>query len=164
MVASLHYSVKISQSRIVKKLLQRGADRNAPDFKREMNPVILARNNLEVMEIFRKKGICEKLFFKPDISKKTLCSNKNTILFIVLHLVILILVFFLIFAIFWKQYFSCFYIGVFCLVFIFYIILSFSIPGKMVNNHYENLLDIVELENEAEDFCPYCLVQKKIQK
>ena len=53
----LHYAVKISQSRIVKKLLQQGADRNVPDFKREMTPVMLARNNPELMEIFRKKGI-----------------------------------------------------------------------------------------------------------
>ena len=41
------------------------------------------------MEIFRKKGICEKLFFKQDISKKALCSNKNMILFIVLHVIIM---------------------------------------------------------------------------
>ena len=159
----LHYAVKNSQSRIVKKLLQRGADRNISDFKKEMTPVMLARNNPEIMEIFRKKGICEKLFFKPDISKKTLCSNKNMILFIVLHVIILIFVFFLFLPYFDSNIFSGIYIGVFCLVFILYIILSFSNPGKMVNNHYQNLLDIVEQGNDAEDFCPYCLVQNKFR-
>ena len=159
----LHYAVKNSQNRIVKKLLQRGADRNVTDFKREMTPVMLARNNPEILEIFRKKGVCEKLFFKPDISKKTLCSNKNMILFIVIHLIIFVLVFFLFLPYFESVAFSCIYIGAFCIVFVLYIILSFSNPGKMVNNHYQNLLDIVEQGNEAEDFCPYCLVKNKFR-
>ena len=148
----LHYAVKNSQSRIVKKLLQRGADRNVPDFKREMTPVMLARNKPEILEIFRKKGICEKLFFKPDISKKTLCSNKNMILFIVLHVVIFIFVFFLFLPYFQSDIFSGIYIAAFGLVFILYIILSFSNPGKMINYNFHNLLDIVEQGNDAEDF------------
>ncbi len=159
----LHYAVKNSQSRIVKKLLQRGADRNVPDFKREMTPVMLARNKPEILEIFRKKGICEKLFFKPDISKKTLCSNKNMILFIVLHVVIFIFVFFLFLPYFQSDIFSGIYIAAFGLVFILYIILSFSNPGKMINYNFQNLLDIVEQGNDAEDFCPYCLVKNKFR-
>jgi len=155
----LHYAVKKGQSRIVKKLLQRGADRNISDNKLKLTPVMLARNNQEISEIFRKKGICEKLFFKPDISKKTLCSNKNMILFIVLHLVIFILVFFIILPYFNSNFFSSVYIVVFCVVFILYVILSFSNPGKMVNNEFKDLLDIVEKGNEIEDFCPNCLVR-----
>ena len=159
----LHYAVKNSQSRIVKKLLQRGADRNISDFKKEMTPVMLARNNPEIMEIFRKKGICEKLFFKPDISKKTLCSNKNMILFIVLHLIIFVLVFFLFLPYFDNDIFSSIYIVVFGIIFILYTILSFSNPGKMVNNNFQNLLDIVEQGNDAEDFCPNCLVKNQFR-
>ena len=159
----LHYAVKIGQSRIVKKLLQRGANKYIPDFKKELTPIMLARNNPEMMEIFRKKGICEKLFFKPDISKKTLCSNKNMILFIVLHLVIFVLVFFLFLPYFEGDIFSAIYIAVFGVIFILYIILSFSNPGKMVNNEFQNLLDIVEQGNDAEDFCPYCLVKNKFR-
>ena len=65
-------------------------------FYKGKTPVTLAKNKDEIKEIFRKKGVCEKLFFKPDISKKTLCSNKNMILFIVMHIIIIIFVFFLI--------------------------------------------------------------------
>ena len=105
---ALHYAVRKSQTRIIKKLLQRGADRTIPDFKNK-TPVMLAKNNAEIAEIFRKKGICEKLFFKPDISKKTLCSNKNMILFIVLHVIIVVFVFFLILPYFDSNLFSFFY-------------------------------------------------------
>ena len=160
---ALHYAVKKSNSRIIKKLLQRGADRNIPDFKYKMTPVMLARNNVEIIEIFRKKGICEKLFFKPDISKKTLCSNKNMILFIVLHLVIILLVFFILLPYFNSNIFSSIYIIVSAFVFILYISLSFSNPGKMINNEYNDLLDIVEKGNDAEDFCPYCLVKNNFR-
>jgi len=160
---ALHYAVKKSNSRIIKKLLQRGADRNIPDFKYKMTPVMLARNNVEIIEIFREKGICEKLFFKPDISKKTLCSNKNMILFIVLHLVIILLVFFIILPYFNSNIFSSIYIIVSAFVFILYISLSFSNPGKMINNEYKDLLDIVEKGNDAEDFCPYCLVKNNFR-
>jgi len=160
---ALHYAVKKSNSRIIKKLLQRGADRNIPDFKYKMTPVMLARNNVEIIEIFREKGICEKLFFKPDISKKTLCSNKNMILFIVLHLVIILLVFFIILPYFNSNIFSSIYIIVSAFVFILYISLSFSNPGKMINNEYKDLLDIVEKGNDAEDFCPHCLVKNNFR-
>ena len=160
---ALHYAVKKSNSRIIKKLLQRGADRNIPDFKYKMTPVMLARNNVEIIEIFREKGICEKLFFKPDISKKTLCSNKNMILFIVLHLVIILLVFFILLPYFNSNIFSSIYIIISAFVFILYISLSFSNPGKMINNEYNDLLDIVEKGNDAEDFCPYCLVKNNFR-
>jgi palmitoyltransferase len=160
---ALHYAVKKSNSRIIKKLLQRGADRNIPDFKYKMTPVMLARNNVEIIEIFREKGICEKLFFKPDISKKTLCSNKNMILFIVLHLVIILLVFFILLPYFNSNIFSSIYIIISAFVFILYISLSFSNPGRMINNEYNDLLDIVEKGNDAEDFCPYCLVKNNFR-
>ena len=160
---ALHYAVKKGQSRIIKKLLQRGADRNITDFKFNKTPVMLAKNNPEIQEIFRKKGICEKLFFRPDINKKTLCSNKNMILFIVLHLIIVFLVFFIVLPYFESNIFSIIYITETCSVFLLYTILSCSNPGKMVNHDYVDLLDIVENGNEIEDFCPDCLVKTKFR-
>ena len=49
---ALYYAVRKSQTRIIKKLLQRGADRTIPDFKNK-TPVMLAKNNAEIAEIFR---------------------------------------------------------------------------------------------------------------
>ena len=160
---ALHYAVKKGQVRIVKKLLQRGADINISDFKFGKTPIMLAKNNHEIMEIFRKKGICEKLFFKPDISKKTLCSNKNMIIFIALHLLIFVLIFFLVLPYLDNIIFSIAYITAFFLVFLLYTILSCSNPGKMINNEYNDLLDIVERGNEVDDFCPHCLVKTKFR-
>ena len=156
---ALHYAVKKNQIRIIKKLLQKGADRTIEDHKNKKTPVMLAKNKPEILEIFRKKGICEKLFFKPDISQKTLCSNKNMIFFIVLHLLIFALVFLILIPDFNNLPFSISYLSISCLVFILYFALSFSDPGKMIRQ-YKNLLDIVEKGEEIENFCPYCLVKK----
>ena len=156
---ALHYAVKRNHIRIIKKLLQKGADRNIIENKTKKTPVMMAKNKPEILEIFRKKGICEKLFFKPDISQKTLCSNKNMIFFITLHILIISLVFFIIIPDFDNNIFSTIYLVVSAIVFLLYTFLSFSDPGKMVRQ-YNNLLDIVEKGEELENFCPYCLVKK----
>ena len=160
---ALHYAVRKGQIRIIKKLIQRGADINIPDFKKKKTPVMLAKNNPEILEIFRKKGICEKLFFKPDISKKTLCSNKNMFLFIILHIIIIFFVFFVLLPYFNSTIFGIIYVVISCLVFILYISLSCSNPGRMVNKEYKDILDLVESGQEAEDFCPLCLVKNKFR-
>ena len=156
---ALHYAVKKNHVRIIKKLLQRGADRNIEEYKTKKTPVMLAKNKPEILEIFRKKGVCEKLFFKPDISQKTSCSNKNMIFFISLHLIIFSLVFFIIVPDFNNTIFSIIYLSVSCIVFVLYFLLSFSNPGKMTSP-YKDLLSIVEKGEEAENYCPYCLVKK----
>ena len=156
---ALHYAVKRNHIRIIKKLLQKGADRNIKENKTKKTPVMMAKNKPEIREIFRKKGVCEKLFFKPDISQKTCCSNKNMIFFITLHLVIISFVFFIIIPDFNNDIFSGIYLGISAIVFLLYSILSCSDPGRMVRQ-YKDLLDIVEKGEDLENFCPYCLVKK----
>ena len=160
-LTALHIAVKKNNLRIIKKLLQKGADKNIMDNKSKKTPVILAKNNPEILEIFRKKGVCEKLFFKPDITEKKLCSNKNMIFFITLHLLIFFLDFFLLFPFFDNTPFSISYLIISLLVFVLFFILSISNPGKMLNEKYKDLLDIVEKGEEVENFCPYCLVKNK---
>ena len=156
---ALHYAVKKNHKRIIKKLLQKGADRDIEEYKTKKTPVMMSKNKPEILEIFRKKGVCEKLFFKPDISQKTLCSNKNMIFFILLHLTIFTLVFFLLVPDFNNNAFSIIYIVISGMVFILYLILSFSNPGTMIRQ-YKDLLSIVEKGEEVENYCPYCLVKK----
>jgi hypothetical protein len=120
---ALHYAVKHNQIRIIKKLLQKGADRTIEEYKTKRTPVMLAKNKPEILNIFRKKGICEKLFFKPDISQKTLCSNKNMILFIILHILIIFITFFILIPYFNNTAFSIIYLIISGLVFCLYTIL-----------------------------------------
>ena len=157
---ALHYAVKYNHIRIIKKLLQYGAKKNIVDKIHKKTPVMLADDNPEIKEIFRVKGICEKLFFKPDISKKTKYSNVNIILFISLHIVIIFLTFFMLMPYFNNTIFSLFYLVISFLVFLLFSYLSFSDPGKMINNENKNLLDLVEKGEELENFCPFCLVKK----
>ena len=158
---ALHYAVKKQHIRIIKKLLQKGADRNIKDNKSKKIPIMYAKNNPEIVQIFRQKGICEKLFFKPDITQRTFCSNKNMILFILLHLLIIALVFFLVLPFLDSTTFSIGYLAVSGLVFILYFTLSFSNPGIMKNKTFKDLLDVVEKGEDLENFCPYCIVKKK---
>ena len=123
-------------------------------------PVMMAEDKPEILEIFRKKGICEKLFFKPDISKKTAFSNINMILFITLHLIIMFLTFFMLMPYFNNTVFAIIYLTISFLVFFLYGYLSFSDPGVMTNNEYNSLLDAVEKGENLENFCPFCLVRK----
>lgn len=157
---ALHYAVKYNHIRIIKKLLQYGAKKNILDKIHKKTPVMLADDNPEIMEIFRVKGICEKLFFKPDISKKTKYSNVNMILFISLHIVIIFLTFFMLMPYFNNTIFSLCYLAISFLVFLLFGYLSFSDPGKMINNENNHLLDLVEKGEELENFCPFCLVKK----
>ena len=157
---ALHYAVKYNRTRIIKKLLQYGAKKNIIDKIHKKTPVMLAEDNYEIMEIFRIKGICEKLFFKPDISKKTKYSNINMILFISLHIIIIFLTFFMLMPYFNNTTFSICYLAISILVFCLFGYLSFSDPGKLTNNEYKDLLDIVEKGEELENFCPYCLIRQ----
>lgn len=157
---ALHYAVKYNHTRIVKKLLQNGANKNIFDKIHKKTPVMMAEDNPEMMEIFRIKGICEKLFFKPDISKRTKLSNVNMMLFITLHIVIICLTFFMLMPYFNNSIFSLFYLVISFFVFLLFAVLSFSDPGIMINNEYSDLLDIIEKGEELENFCPYCLIRK----
>ena len=119
----------------------------------------MSKNKPENIEIFRKKGVCEKLFFEADISQKTMCSNKNMIFFIWLHLIIFSLVFFILVPEFNINSFSISYLVISGIVFFLFLILSFSNLGTM-KSQYKDLLSIVEREEEIENYCPYCLVKK----
>ena len=155
---ALHYAVKFSNIRIIKKLLQYGANKDIKNINNK-TPFMMAQKKPEIMEIFRKKNICEKLFFKPDLTKNNFYSN--IIIFFTLHILIFLLVFFTLLPYFDNTIFSITYIVIYFFVFVLYILLFFSNPGIMINKEYEDLLDIVEKGEEAENFCPHCLVKHK---
>ena len=157
---ALHYAVKYNHPRLIKKLLQKGANINIQENKYKQTPVLMAKNKSEILEIFRKKGICEKLFFKPDIIK-TKYSNINMIFFIIFHAIINILSFFILFPFFNNTLFSYSYIIISFIIFFLHFLLYLSNPGIMKNNEYTDLLDIVEKGEEVENFCPFCLVKNK---
>ena len=155
---ALHYAVKYGHNRIIKKLLQNGADKNILN-KNKISPAILARENPELSDIFAIKGICQKLFFKPDINKKSKLSNINMLLFIILHFTVIFLTFIMLMPYFDNTYFSILYLIESFLLFILFFILSFSDPGTLVNKKYKNFLDIIEQDELLEYYCPKCLIK-----
>ena len=159
---ALHYAVKSGNKRIIKKLLQKGASNLIRENQNNKLPQDMSKNP-EIKEIFRKKGICEILFFHPNIGQKTCFSNINIILFIILHVFIIFCNFFILIPYFLSTIFSIIYIVVSILVFVLYISLSFSNPGRMKNDLYKDLLDIVENVQDISNYCPYCLVKKNFR-
>ena len=119
----------------------------------------MAKNKPKILVIFRKKGVCEKLFFKPDISQKKFCSNKNMIIFIILNIIISALVFFIILPDFENKIIGIIYLIISGFSFILYSVLSLSDPRKMISK-YNDLLSIVEIVDKIENFCPYSLAEK----
>ena len=160
---ALHYAVKYKHTRIIKKLIQNGANKDIKESINNKTPSMMAKKNPEIIEIFRKKGICEKLFFKPDIYHKTFFSNQNMILFLVLHIIVIFLTFSILIPIFNNTRLSISYLVISLIVFLLFLLLSLSNPGIMKNVEYLNLLDIVENGEEAENFCPYCLIRHKFR-
>ena len=154
----LHYAVKYGQNRIIKKLLHNGADKNILN-KNKVSPAMLARENPELSDIFSKKGICQKLFFKPDINKKSKFSNINMLLFIILHFTVIFLTFIMLMPYFDNTYFSILYLVISLLLFILFFILAFSDPGTLTNNKYKDALDIIEQGEMLEYYCPKCLIK-----
>ena len=154
----LHYAVKYGQNRIIKKLLHNGADKNILN-KNKISPAMLARENPELSDIFSKKGICQKLFFKPDINKKSKFSNINMLLFIILHFTVIFLTFIMLMPYFDNTYFSILYLVISLLLFILFFILAFSDPGTLTNNKYKDALDIIEQGEMLEYYCPKCLIK-----
>ena len=154
----LHYAVKYGQNRIIKKLLHNGADKNILN-KNKVSPAMLARENPELSDIFSKKGICQKLFFKPDINKKSKFSNINMLLFIILHFTVIFLTFIMLMPYFDNTYFSILYLVISFLLFILFFILAFSDPGTLTNNKYKDALDIIEQGEMLEYYCPKCLIK-----
>ena len=154
----LHYAVKYGQNRIIKKLLHNGADKNILN-KNKVSPAMLARENPELSDIFSKKGICQKLFFKPDINKKSKFSNINMLLFIILHFTVIFLTFIMLMPYFDNTYFSILYLVISFLLFILFFILAFSDPGTLTNNKYKDVLDIIEQGELLEYYCPKCLIK-----
>ena len=155
---TLHYAVKYGQNRIIKKLLHNGADKNILN-KNKVSPAMLARENPELSDIFSKKGICQKLFFKPDINKKSKFSNINMLLFIILHFTVIFLTFIMLMPYFDNTYFSILYLVISLLLFILFFILAFSDPGTLTNNKYKDALDIIEQGEMLEYYCPKCLIK-----
>jgi len=154
----LHYAVKYNQIRIIKKLLQNGADKNKLN-KNKISPTVLARENPELSEIFIKKGICQKLFFKPDINKRSKFSNINMLLFLILHITVIFLTFVMLMPYFDNTIFSLIYLTVSFILFILFFILSFSDPGTLLNSQYKSMLDLVEQGELLEEYCPNCLIK-----
>ena len=148
--------------KIAKKLLQRGADPNIKDFKFKLSAKEKAeKDNLsqEMINVFKKKNICEILFFRPDINKNK-CNKSNMFLFLGLNCFIFSSVVLILLPEIFDKIYAYFYIGIMLLMFILYFTLSFSNPGIIKNLTVIKPLFIVEKGEDISNYCSYCWVKK----
>lgn len=162
---ALHFCILFNRVKIAKKLLQKDARSDIKD-NLNLSPKEFGEKNKskDIRSLFEKKGICEELFIRPEISEKK-CNKKNVIGFIILHIIIYSVSFIVIIPIFNSKRFFWIYFYSFILNFTIYTYLSFSDPG--INFGYK-IIDLNVLVEHKElgninDYCPYCLIKKNFK-
>jgi ankyrin repeat protein len=156
----LHYGVMYNRVKIVKKLLQRGANKNLREYEKNLTPVEMAqkKNLTELIEVFRKKNICEILFLRPNIGKKQL-KKINFIFFLVIHFYIFLLNYMIILPVFNKKLLNYIYIIYFFIIIGLFFILHFKDPGRVQTKRYLSFIDIINKEEDINQFCPQCKIK-----
>ena len=157
----LHFCILFNRVKIAKKLLQKDARIDIMDHNMKTAKNFGEKHkNKEIRNLFEKKGICEELFVRPQISEKK-CNKKNVFGFIFLHLIIYSISFVCIIYLFNSIIFFKVYLISFILIFCSYFYLTFSNPGITIG---EKIFDFnfLEIRNEnINDYCPYCKIKKK---
>jgi ankyrin repeat protein len=162
----LHLAVKHNHIKVVKVLLMYGADRDIKEYKHHETPVDVVhcgKSKREMINIFQKRGICEELFFRPEISTKKY-RKANMIFFFIIHIIITCINVLFFQPIFAKYILFYSYLGVLLLEFIMFFILSCSNPGIAVHKN-RNLIHFLEKHPERDigNYCPHCIIEKKYQ-
>ena len=162
----LHLAVKHNHIKVVKVLLMYGADRDIKEYKRSFTPVEYVcsdGSNREMINVFQKRGICEELFCRPEISTKKF-RKANTIFFFIMHIIITSMNVLFFQPIFTNYILFYSYLGVLFLEFIMFFILSCSNPGIAVDKN-TNLLHCLESKPNCDigGYCPFCIIEKSHQ-
>ena len=160
----LFICILFNQIKIIKKLIQRGADVNIKDYNEKLSSIEKSQkvSNDDIKKIFVEKNLCEKLFFNPDINVNKF-NKVNVILFLVINFYICFTSLFAILSqgdnFFLNIIYFCFIIILFGL----YFILFFSNPGKVENIEKNNFLKLIEIGENLNNYCPYCIIKKNFK-
>ena len=154
----LHYAVKYNRLKIAKKLIQRGANKDLRDYEINLTPVDMAKGKHEFIEVFRKKNICEILFLRPNIVKKKY-RKINFFTFLIIHIFIFFTNYLIILPNINKVAISSIYIISFILIIGLFFILHFSDPGRVKTKRYMSFIDIINKEEDINNYCPQCKVK-----
>ena len=160
----LFICVVFNQKNISKKLIQKNADFNIKDFNEKLSPKdkVFQSYNKEFINIFRKRNLCEILFFRPEI-KENKFNKWNMILFLLLFLILSFNSIFCILIQVNNIYYHIFYFLLMIILFCFYLILYFSNPGKIEKKHKMSFLDLIEKGENLNYYCPYCLIKQNFK-
>lgn len=156
----LHYGVINGREKIIKKLLQKGADVHIRDYNRNKSSVDYSRDsrNAKIISLFKERNICEILFFRPKIAK-TKHSKINMLLFIILHVFISVITSIFILP-FFNNYVSSIYLIWLLLVFGLYTLLASSEPGQLKHKSERSIVLCLEEGDQIANYCPYCSLRK----
>ena len=154
----LHYAVKFNKLKIAKKLIQRGANKDLRDYEINFTPVEMAKGKNDFIEVFRKKGIFEILFLRPNIVKKKY-RKINFFTFLIIHIFIFFTNYLIILPNINKVKISYIYVISFIIIILLFFILHFSDPGRVKTKRYMSFIDIINKDEDINNFCPQCKVK-----
>ena len=154
----LHYAVKFNKLKIAKKLIQRGANKDLRDYEINFTPVEMAKGKNDFIEVFRKKGIFEILFLRPNIVKKKY-KKINFFTFLIIHIFIFFTNYLIILPNINKVKISYIYVISFIIIIGLFFMLHFSDPGRVKTKRYMSFIDIINKEEDINNYCPQCKVK-----
>ena len=154
----LHYAVKFNKLKIAKKLIQRGANKDLRDYEINFTPVEMAKGKNDFIEVFRKKGIFEILFLRPNIVKKKY-RKINFFTFLIIHIFIFFTNYLIILPNINKVKISYIYVISFIIIILLFFMLHFSDPGRVKTKRYMSFIDIINKDEDINNFCPQCKVK-----
>ena len=154
----LHYAVKYNRLKIAKKLIQRGANKDLRDYEINFTPVEMAKGKNDFIEVFRKKDIFEILFLRPNIVKKKY-RKINFFTFLIIHIFIFFTNYLIILPNINKVKISYIYVISFIIIILLFFMLHFSDPGRVKTKRYMSFIDIINKEEDINNFCPQCKVK-----
>ena len=154
----LHYAVKFNKLKIAKKLIQRGANKDLRDYEINFTPVEMAKGKNDFIEVFRKKGIFEILFLRPNIVKKKY-KKINFFTFLIIHIFIFFTNYLIILPNINKVKISYIYVISFIIIILLFFMLHFSDPGRVKTKRYMSFIDIINKDEDINNFCPQCKVK-----
>ena len=154
----LHYAVKYNRLKIAKKLIQRGANKDLRDYEINFTPVEMAKGKNDFIEVFRKKGIFEILFLRPNIVKKKY-RKINFFTFLIIHIFIFFTNYLIILPNINKVKISYIYVISFIIIIGLFFMLHFSDPGRVKTKRYMSFIDIINKDEDINNFCPQCKVK-----
>lgn len=156
--------MKIERTRLIKKLLQNGADRTIQDNRgRNCQKLAIEKNKHAIAEMISQSSVkCNLCVVKPPLEKVE-PNIYNILFFLIIHFVFETFILYEVLLPYYEssllyRILTYLYVSLFTLIIWNHLYLVYSDPGFLKNTSKLSLLKLVEKNIKVHDYCPVCVV------